>query len=451
MARVTTKLLACAVVAGVCAAAVADDAVDLKRQAQIKLLTYRAARADAIRKLAERIRGLTITSETTVQDFVTTSDRIETAMRAWLSGMREVGKPTYMEDGTCEVTMEVTIEDLIVHLKRFRKAYYKGDKFKLQDFEKIKASVESKTLRETGMGAPRDAESLDDGLGSEVSSGNLNSLRHLSGRAKKFWLANVKPQGRLMAVRGARVEGLRRLGERIGGVFITSETTVKDFVAESDQIDTSMQTFLRGAREKRIRYHDDELIVEVDMEITLRTVYSTLKSWGEVHFKGDKVKMKKLERLVQTTKDAVLKETGMAVPPERYLKGRPEGFAEVRELVSDVPPWATQSLRASGQAAVDADSDNPAQAKLMAYRAAELDARRKLAEQIQGLTISSRTTVRDFVAESDEIRTRLLAFQQGAHVIEGSKKLMEDGTAQVDVEIALKPLWNLIVHYRGQR
>ncbi len=45
-----------------------------------------------------------------------------------------------------------------------------------------------------------------------------------------------------------------------------------------------------------------------------------------------------------------------------------------------------------------------AQAALMARRAAEMDAYRKLAEQINGLRIDSRTYVRDFVTESDQIR-----------------------------------------------
>ena len=42
----------------------------------------------------------------------------------------------------------------------------------------------------------------------------------------------------------------------------------------------------------------------------------------------------------------------------------------------------------------------------------------------------------------------MLAFQQGAKVLEDSKKLLEDGTAQTVVEIDLKPLWNMIIYYR---
>ncbi len=120
----------------------------------------------------------------------------------------------------------------------------------------------------------------------------------------------------------------------------------------------------------------------------------------------------------------------------------------VATSAAQAPSWINQKLRADGQAAIDVESDNPAQAKLMAYRAAELDARRKLAEQLDGLMITSSTTVRDFITENDEIETSMLAFQQGAHELEKFRKVMEDGTVQTTVEINLRPLWNMIIFYQ---
>ena len=84
----------------------------------------------------------------------------------------------------------------------------------------------------------------------------------------------------------------------------------------------------------------------------------------------------------------------------------------------------------------------------MAFRAAEIDARRKLAEQIQGLRITSNTSVADFVAQNDEIRTSMMAFQQGAHVLDHTRKVNPDGTAEATVEIDMKPLWNSILFYQ---
>jgi len=424
------------------------DALADQKKAQSKLLAQRAARADAMRKLAERIRGLKISSETYVRDFVAESDTIQTSLDAWLTGCAEVGKPKHMEDGTCEVTMEVALTDVVVSLKQIRNRYYKGDKFRAEDFDQILVNNEVKVLTETGMGAPRPELDSDAGMSPVSKSQALDSLSHMGASAKAYWMANVMPQGRLMAVRAARVDGMRRLAERIKGVHITSETTVQDFVAESDEINVDMNTFLAGAREMGVKYHDDEPVVEVQMEVTLRTVYAALKQWSETHYHGDKMKMKKLEELNVTSQDTIIKETGMGIPPQKYLKGQvtAEEYTAI-EAGAQLPDWVSETFRATGNAVIDNENSNAAQAKLMAMRAAELDARRKLAEQINGLRISSSTNVQDFVAQNDEIRTSMLAYQQGARVIESSKKIAEDGTVECVVEIELRPLWDMVVYY----
>ena len=137
----------------------------------------------------------------------------------------------------------------------------------------------------------------------------------------------------------------------------------------------------------------------------------------------------------------------MGVPPEKYLKDLGNfGMAAIAfaELANNWPPM----LRVTGNAAIDIDSANPAQAKLMAFRAAELDARRKLAEEIDGLLITSSTTVRDFIAQDDQIRTSMLTYQQGVRRIKDSEKIMEDGTVETTVEIDTEPLWNMVLYYQ---
>jgi len=282
-----------------------------------------------------------------------------------------------------------------------------------------------------------------------VAEGTLSSISYLSGAAKAYWLAHCTGRGRLMAVRAARVEAFRRLGERIQGVMITSTTSVRDFVAESDQVDVSMTAFIRGARETGIVYHADELIVEVELSVTLREVLVSLKRWAVEHYRGDRVILQQMEKRIVEVKEKVIKETGMGVPPEKYLVKATAVETIAIQVARSSMKWPL-TVRAKGNGALDTDNANAAQAKLMAYRAAELDARRKLAEKIDGLMISSSTSVRDFVAENDEIETSMLTFQQGAYVVSGSQKLLADGTAEVTVEIELKPLVSIVSYYRRQ-
>ncbi len=448
--RTSSRILICAVLMGVGGGSLwAQDAVSVQRQAQNKLLARRAARVDAIRKLAERIKGFQINSETLVRDFVTEYDEINTSLMTFIRGMREK-RVSYMEDGTCQVTMEITLREAVVNLRASYKRYYKGDRVRIEDFQKMLVTYKDKIIKVTGSGVPR-PEPWEIPSGQMIPVGPDQDVISLTipADAKAFWFKHCTPQGRLMAVRAARVDAQRRLAERIKGVHITSETTVRDFVAESDQIETVTNASLLGARERGIRYHADELIVEVRMAVKLRTVYATLKSWAERHYKGDRVRITQLEKLTLKSKDTIIRETGMGVPPARMLKRNiPAAVAAVAAVARGAPPWIGRRIRAVGNGVLDPEAASAAQARLMAQRAAELDARRKLAEQINGLMITSNTSVVNFVALNDQIETAMMTFQQGAMVVPGSEKMLEDGTAQVTVEIDLRPLWDMVIYYQ---
>ena len=58
------------------------------------------------------------------------------------------------------------------------------------------------------------------------------------------------------------------------------------------------------------------------------------------------------------------------------------------------------------------------QRKLMAMRAAEVDAYRKLAEQVYGFNVDGSTTVADFIAQNDQARAWVEAFIRGARITE---------------------------------
>ena len=181
------------------------------------------------------------------------------------------------------------------------------------------------------------------------------------------------------------------------------------------------------------------------MEVTLQDVLVTIKSWLERQQSGDAIMIQRLEEVIVTTRETVIAETGMGVPPEQYLKNVPAEVSAVVGMVASSPDWIHNTHRAVGMAAIDETMDNQAQARLMAFRAAELDARRKLAEELGGLLIQSSTTVQDFVAQNDTIRTRMLAFMQGARVLDETKTVLPDGSVEITVEIDLYPLWQLII------
>ena len=87
--------------------------------------------------------------------------------------------------------------------------------------------------------------------------------------------------------------------------------------------------------------------------------------------------------------------------------------------------------------------NNPAQARLMAKRAAIADAQRNLSEKIYGIFIDSTTNVKEFISRDDRIRGVVLGFIKGAEIISESYN-DKDGSYKVTLQIAVERLKELI-------
>ena len=410
-------------------------AQDAQKEAQNKLLAKRAAEADAYRKLGETIQGLQITSETHVRDFVAESDEIRAEYDNFVRGVR-FGTPKWDAEGTCAIEAEVTVQKVIEELKSIHQRHYKGDKLKAMDFEQITQHVQKNIIKAVGMGVPRQD------LPPDVPGGEIPMPAGVSAAPPPFpalWLA-VPPQERLMAARAAEIDAKRRLLERIKGLRITSDTIVRDFVAESDVIDAEARGTLTGAQiVGKPYYHHDELIVEVTVEVPVESVITTIKTLHKRHYKGDSVKGMDIENVSQHIKSQTFDAVGMGVPRPPAIK------AAAVKMNEEIPDWTAQMIRADGNGVCDSAKHSGPQCKLMAARAAELDAKRKLGEQVMGFKIDSSTTVRDFVAERDEIDTQLDAFIQGAYVKHTSYD--SEGAATVTVEMPAMQLWEVVHTY----
>jgi len=74
-----------------------------------------------------------------------------------------------------------------------------------------------------------------------------------------------KPNARPMALRAAQVDAYRNLLETVQGVQIDAQTTVKDFVVESDVINTAISGMVKGAQIVKKEYLSDGTV-----EVTVR-------------------------------------------------------------------------------------------------------------------------------------------------------------------------------------
>jgi hypothetical protein len=406
-------------------AASAQDVLD----EQTKLLSRRAAEADAYRKLAECVYGLQVNSRTYVHDFVAESDEIRGDVDTFIRGIR-LGSPTWYADGSCEVPAEVTVAKVVETLRAAHARHYKGDDIESSDFESITRRIEKKVIKVIGMGAPR--EDPPPGLPEGVAEALGYPREAVKPPIPELW-QKVGVQARLLALQAARVDAQRRLAERIKGLRLTARTQVRDFVAESDVITTELDAHLLGAEERAAYLHHDELIAEVTLAVPTEQVISTIKKLHSRHYEGDDVNGSDIEDIVRTVVRKEFQATGMGVPPPQYLRK----YVQTQVIV--VPDWSLQPLEAEG-AGSDPEMDT-AQGKLRAARAAELDAKRKLAERIAGLQIESETLVRDFVGEHEYLSTLVDAVMIDALV---TRTRFTDGTAVVTVSLPGMRVWDVL-------
>jgi len=119
-------------------------------------------------------------------------------------------------------------------------------------------------------------------------------------------------------------------------------------------------------------------------------------------------------------------------------------FAQLVGTVTDVidpvgntgkVDWTTGVITAVGIGAPPAQPANPAQARAMAERAAQVVAYRNLLEAVKGVRVDSTTTVENFIVTSDVINTQVSGIIQGATIMD--KKYMSDGSVEVTVGMKL--------------
>ena len=264
---------------------------------QQKLMAKRAAELDAYRKMAERILGLQLTAETHVRDFVGESDQIITYVEEFIKGVRFTNVQ-YYDDGSCEAEAEVTIRQVIRTLDEAVDKFYDGRDWTTKSFRNIDEYTQDTVIAVVGCGAVRANSDIQDPADAEIIEPALNP------RDRTIHLPDIfrqqPPAERLKAKRAAEVDAYRKLLERIYGLQISSDTRVRDFVTESDDIRTFVEGEIKGVRFANTRYQPDG-VVEVEAQVTIQQVVQTLKRTCDKVYRGGKWRSETFEEIEKRT------------------------------------------------------------------------------------------------------------------------------------------------------
>jgi len=117
-----------------------------------------------------------------------------------------------------------------------------------------------------------------------------------------------------------------------------------------------------------------------------------------------------------------------------------EIVASTRPVVTERPNgsvnWTEQYIEAKGASVIDnVKFTNPAQAKAMATRGAQVVAQRNLLEIINGVNVTSETTVKDMIAQNDFIYTRVDGVIKGAEMV--GEAIEKDGMIEVKMRVPI--------------
>jgi hypothetical protein len=119
---------------------------------------------------------------------------------------------------------------------------------------------------------------------------------------------------------------------------------------------------------------------------------------------------------------------------------------QVKNIVGEHIDYGTRTIRRVGFGTATASSAGP----IRAMRAAELDAYKKLSSKIVGFSLTSETTVENFLLKNDDIKTKMMAAIYGAEI--SNYKWDEDGDAYVTLRMQITDVEDVLqqrLDYQG--
>ena len=215
----------------------------VKAGPQERLKALRAAELDGDRLLVERVYGIMIDADTSVQDLALESDAIKGAVQATLVGAITQGEPEYMPDGKVQVVRAIKIREITNTLNRVIRGK------KLEDGSIVTTSDDSNVKRDV-------QDKVIDVMGNAALPGS-------------------EGQQKIMAKRAAEMDAYRRLAGRMMGVKIQGDTTVRDFALQNDKIVAALSQVLKAATPTAIKYNKSDGSCAVTLEVKTSDIIRT--------------------------------------------------------------------------------------------------------------------------------------------------------------------------------
>lgn len=374
----------------------------------------RAAREDAQRRLAQKLKSLRVDAKLTLAECLDAEERGETALLPVARRARDIGTPIVYTDQAVELHLILPPAD-------------------------VRDEVRSQMIRLKK--SPVAIRSALDAL----SDTNLAECTLAAGFALPQAPAESAVEHRSdaavadMTTAAAILDTRRQLVDKIAALRLKGRSKVEEVLLQTPGL-------------------EDELLKSIPISVfgpTRRKAAGTMEVAATMSAQHavDLVRecMQRLNPAadpptleLESSPDDTLSVRGIGVQPSQATLVR-MGLAtsESGDAQSSSPAWANQCLTAEGTAEVAGGDDRTTAAVATAREDAEFDARRRLAEKIDTLKMPDGRAVREVLLNRKIVKDDLSRFLSGAHRI-GMADATPDGRVRVVMQLPMAGLWRLI-------
>ncbi len=373
------------------------------------------ARSEARLQLIEAIKEITITSNTKLRDYAFNNSAFDKKLQDIVKKADEISEPVYQENKICRITLAIPFSVVLKELKAFYEEVPEQKDFLREHLSKLEEASSQRIFYATG-----------------VAQEEPTIEKPVQNKKKSSFWTRVTSQGKLMALRAAKVDAYRNLSETIKGIQVTSKTKVENFVTQSDQIQAAFDKFIFGMEITGSPVYKEEGVVEVTVQVAPQKVIDLLMQWRETQ--EDQKQFKDL-----SSKLGTIEVKGTGVPPQQYIKEEKEASSDSSSHTNEWPSWATQRLNVTGIAA--SENKNSLESFDHLKAKAKEDAYQKILRQIRELPWGESTLDKLFEKRGLSSSKMFVLLES---LVEVHAREVSSGVVIVEMEIPLARLWKVL-------
>jgi hypothetical protein len=447
---------------------------------------WRAACTDAALNFIKPLDELTTTHGLKLSDLLNTP-AAQDALLTYLAGAIPDDRPAVLSGGG-GVSSQLHAGELSAVLQTIANRYATGGEFRAATIAKMPGLDD---LRLTGSASAGRALLIE-----TIPTQGADYLGRTDVRTREYW-RTLGVKARSEAETAARQDALARLGRQIKD-FPVGDLTLTQFLSKYDPAGADYAACLHGAVQTGAAYYPDLPVAEVQLQVTPRTVYASLKSWVHAH-KAALGQLTEVEQCIVKASDEPIRQTGIGACQAKTLAGPAGGrsvddlqkaladnptsipakealaeallarneldkslalWREIRAaqpanarsatmvnclsalgLIQTAPAWAGDTLLVTGTAKPAKDGN----VRTM-IAAAALDAQVGLLTKLRELKMARDTTVGDLAKDDPKFQAAMLTLVQSARPV-GKDPVQPDGSAAITLELPLQPLWRFLVYW----